>query len=228
MRARAVIDSKGKVTLLSSEETVLTKYPQIVSALEALHYANIEFDGELYRHGLDFNEIMQDTYKESLEYHIFDIVLPGRPQYMRTIGLNALIQDSEAIKRVKAVEVSTLDEVLRHHNALYERKRSTALMKFKPKKEDIYKIVGYQEEISITGSAKGSMGALILDSMLDCSGIDTTFNVGTGFTRNQRIELWRIREELVGQYARVKYQHISSANHVPRFPVFIDIYDPTK
>ena len=91
-------------------------------------------------------------------------------------------------------------------------------MKFKPKKEDEYEIVGVVEEISINGYPKGRLGALILDS-----GDGHTFNVGTGFSEDDRIRLWK--EELVGRVCKIQYQHLSSGRKVPRFPVFVNILD---
>jgi ATP-dependent DNA ligase len=41
--------------------------------------------------------------------------------------------------------------IVRHPDAPYERKRSTNIMKFKPRREDFYTIIGAEEEISIHG-----------------------------------------------------------------------------
>ena len=96
-------------------------------------------------------------------------------------------------------------------------------MKFKPKKEDTYKIISYQEEVSIEGNPKGALGSLVCSS-----GDGNTFNVGTGFTFDQRKELWKNRESLVGKLARIQYQHITSGKKVPRFPVFVEILEGEK
>ena len=66
--------------------------------------------------------------------------------------------------------------------------------------------------------SKCSLGALICRS-----GDDGTFNVGTGFTADQRSDLWSNREKLIGKIAKVQYQHLTSGKGVPRFPVFISI-----
>jgi DNA ligase-1 len=108
--------------------------------------------------------------------------------------------------------------IIRHAQAPYERKRSTMIMKFKPKKEDDYEIVGYEEEISIEGRPKNTLGSLL------CKSNDgNTFNIGTGFSKDQREHLWRVRETLPTRIAKVKYQHLTSGKQVPRFPVFVEI-----
>jgi len=92
------------------------------------------------------------------------------------------------------------------------------VMKFKPKKEDTYVIIGFNEEYSVEGTPKGRLGSL------DCaSGDGDTFSVGTGFSDDQREALWRIRESLPGAIARVQYQHLTAGKKVPRFPVFVEI-----
>jgi len=93
------------------------------------------------------------------------------------------------------------------------------------RKEDIYEIIGTREEISIEGHPKGRLDAL------SCRGNDgTVFAVGSGalLTAEGRASLWRIRESLPGRYARVKYQHLTYARGVPRFPVVVDIIDLPK
>ncbi|MBU2395725.1 MAG: ATP-dependent DNA ligase, partial [Gammaproteobacteria bacterium] len=62
-----------------------------------------------------------------------------------------------------------------------------------------------------------------LGSLICLSGDGSTFNVGTGFTAEQRQNLWRSRDSLKGKQVKVKYQHLSSAKRVPRFPVFVEI-----
>ena len=92
-------------------------------------------------------------------------------------------------------------------------------MKFKPKKSDYYVITGYQEEISIDGLPKGALGAI----RCRANEGEEEFNVGTGFSADQRRELWQTRDALPGRIVKVNYQHITSGRHVPRFPVFSEI-----
>ena len=94
------------------------------------------------------------------------------------------------------------------------------MMKFKPKKEDSYEIIGFKEELDKFGSPKGRLGALI------CKGTDgTEFSVGSGLTEDNRIAYWKDREALPGRSCRVQYQHITPGRRVPRFPVFIEVID---
>lgn len=243
-RCRAVPLSNTKqrgYLLLSSEENIFYSVPHINESLT--NYHGPELDGELYCHGMSFDQLssivsrttnLHPDYK-LVNFHVFDIV-NELPQGMRTVMLEEL-QD-----RIPHVKVSpywvcwTLDEVLRIYdmllfgnyegiivrniNAPYERKRSTLIMKFKPKKQDIYRIRWFKEEISINGVPKGRLGSLICES-----GDGETFDVGTGFTDEQRELLWKNKMDLVGKYVKVQYQHLTSGRKVPRFSVFVEILD---
>lgn len=46
------------------------------------------------------------------------------------------------------------------------------------------------------------------------------FSIGTGFTENQRSDLWNCRENLIGQVIKYKYQEVGVKDK-PRFPVFL-------
>lgn len=242
-RCRAVFDEDGHVTLYSSECNVITGVPHINRQLESMKLQNVELDGELYIHEKDFEDIHsivsrkvnQRFDSEAMEYHVFDVI-NAEPQTARMIQLNNLnynhtpnikpvqcniAHDIESIMicRDRYIDSGYEGIIIRHPFALYERKRSTYVMKFKPKKSDIYMIVGYIEEITIHGHAKGTLGALTLQG-----DDEARFNVGSGFSAEQRVNYWKIRDSLIGLWCKVEYQHITSKNKVPRFPIFSCIY----
>jgi len=240
VRCRALPTMTGGYILLSSEENVIHSVPHINMTLNNLGL-NAELDGELYCHGMSFEEIVSITSRtvnlssdfEKIQFHLFDVV-NNQPQMKRTIMIENLRDLSNYLVVSPFYLCENLDDIMeafdrivslgyegiivRHQFAPYERKRSTLVMKFKPKKEDDYEIVSTQEEISIDGIPKGSLGALVCKS-----GDGSVFSVGTGFTQDQRREMWKIRENLTGKVAKVKYQHITSGRQVPRFPVFVEI-----
>lgn len=240
VRCRAVVKN-NKVTLLSSEENEIVSVPHVNDWLKRT-VNNIELDGELYVHGMSFEDIVSITSRTknlhpdylSMQYHLFDIVSEDKEQYVRLDYLNKF-RDSLIIRVVEwyAVEhfeglMNLYNEILnqnyegiivRHPTALYTRKRSTYMMKFKPKKDDWYNVVGYKEEISKDGIPKGRLGAV------ECTGDDGhRFTVGSGFTDADRIKYWEQREELTGMICHVQYQHITPGKGVPRFPVFVELY----
>lgn len=246
IRCRAIQLETGlkgnEYLLLSSEENIIYSVPHIP---EVLSHTGIkaELDGELYCHGMSFEEILSITSRtvnirsdyNKIQFHIFDII-NDQPQMRRSLlienlkGLSPYIvvapfwlcENLDDVMRAydQVIEKGYEGIIVRHAQAPYVRKRSTMVMKFKPKKDDIYEIVGWEEEISIEGNPKGSIGSLRCES-----GDGFTFSVGTGFTRDQRNDLWRVRNSLTGKYAKVQYQHLTSGRKVPRFPVFVEVIE---
>lgn len=242
VRCRAVRGEDG-YKLLSSEENEIISVPHINKILNKLN-TRVELDGELYQHHWSFEEIVSVTGRSvnlheeywRAEYHVFDIA-DGTKAQIERLQLLKTIPFVWPIQLVPVEVASTLDDILhiydrlieagyegivvRHLMAPYVRKRSTLLMKFKPKKEDTYKVVGYKEEVSIDGKPKDRLGAL--ECISDFG--QETFYVGTGFNDDERVELWREREALVGKLAVVGYQHITPGRGVPRFPVYVRLME---
>jgi ATP-dependent DNA ligase len=240
-RCRAIIDNDGNALLLSSEENQIKSVPHIEDALKESGLRGIELDGELYRHGIPHQQVHGIVGRSKnisrdydlIEYHIFDIA-GAESQAKRTIALNS-IEFRSPLVRVPSYICSSFEDVMtvldnvmeqgyegiivRNISYPYMRKRSTGMMKFKPRAEDHYSIVGVEEEISIHGEPKQALGALVLQS-----DEGHVFKVGSGsfLTRENRQGLWKAREKVVGRVARVKYQHLTE-RRVPRFPVLIDI-----
>lgn len=241
-RCRAVFDhERGSYTLLSSSASQIISCPHIIEALNETGLKG-ELDGELYRHGMEFEQIHSRVSRtvnlredaSEIEYHIFDLVVPEARQSART----AALEDLDELRRgpLKIVDVAIAYDleginnllvsynlhgyegiVVRKRDGLYKRSRSTEIMKFKPRKSDIYLIVGYEEELDKNKFPKASLGAFI------CSdGPGREFNVGSGFTRQQRQYYWGMRDRLVGHKVKVLYQHTTNGG-VPRFPIFSEV-----
>lgn len=243
IRCRAVPIPSGGHLLLSSEENPIY-LPHIQDAIRTQkQFDGLELDGEIYRHGWPFEQIFSVASRTvnphpdapKLQFHIFDIVNDD-PQGLRSVQISQfelhdkvgpiqfspfwLCADLQAIMEVYNELISYGYEgiIVRNINAPYERKRSLWVMKFKPKQEDTYRIVGYEEELSINGSPKGQLGSL------RCVGEDgAEFSVGSGFSQRDRRALWDRREDLAGKVCRVSYQHITSGKGVPRFPIFVEV-----
>lgn len=245
VRCRAVPIQTGvsdTYMLLSSEENVIHSVPHINQALTDL-YLQSELDGELYCHGMSFEEIVSITSRtvnvhsdySKVQFHIFDII-NELPQMKRQILVDNLRDMHPNLQIAPFWICTSLDDIMKTYDHLiklgyegiivrnihapYERKRSTMVMKFKPKKEDTYEIVGGVEEVSIEGEPKNSLGALVVKS-----GDGNTFQVGTGLTRDQRVSLWKDIQSIKGKSAKIQYQHLTSGKKVPRFPVFVEVVE---
>lgn len=217
---------------------------------KAFSIADIELDGELYIHGKSQEEIhgiisrkYQNTLHEdyaSIEYHIFDIV-NDKTQIERVLELeklSELIKCSEVpfIKVVKSTLVNSIDEInslfntyidlgyegiiLRNHPARYVRKRTTNMMKFKPKKFDYYQIVDFIEAETEDRVLKNMLGAIV------CYDGITKFKVGAGtLTHDERINIWRDKDLYKNCFVKIGYQSLTSKNNVPKHGVCLEIVE---
>lgn len=240
-RCRAVRVDNSWV-LVSSTLNIITSVPHINEYFNQ----NVtwgEWDGELYRHGWDFNLIQSVVSRtvnlhpeyDAIKFHIFDCVT-GLPQAARIpLALRHLPQD-DRIEVVPCKLCNDLDDILRAYdlylsegyegivirnfNNYYVRKRSTDVMKFKPKKDDYYRIIGWKQMKDKYKQPKPMLGALV------CQGDDlTTFDVGSGMTDDFRITNWPDPQHLIGKLCHVQYQHLTP-DHSPRFPIFLEVVDP--
>lgn len=251
-RVADYVQISNTVNLLSSTERHILSLPHMFDILDEIAGSlpgPLELDGELYRHGWNFERIHSVVSKTTsyhsdsamIQYHVFDVILSGMTQLERAVWLKEWWeklpnQAKNVIHLVQSSVVHSFEElmnnyhiylnqgyegiIVRNLDAEYVRKRSTYIMKFKPKKFDVYIITGYKEEISKDGHPKGILGALI------CRGDDgTSFDVGSGLKYAQKIKYWRERNILKGKFVKVQYQHLTPGKGVPRFPVFIEIKD---
>lgn len=244
VRCRSIpiqVGSEGNETLLlSSEENIIYGVPHLNIELRGI---TVELDGELYCHGMNFEGIVSITSRtvnihpdhKRIQFHIFDVVNEELQMKRQLIIENLrdlnpwlviapfwICESLDSVMRAydTIIEMGYEGIIVRHTQAPYVKKRSIYVMKLKPKKEDIYKIVGFNEEISINGIPKNRLGSLI------CTGSDRTeFKAGSGFSVDDRIRLWDDKDSLIGKYVRIAYQHMTSGRKVPRFPIFMEVLD---
>ena len=225
---------QGGYIFLTSEENPVLLLPHINEALLNSNLTDVILDGEFYNHHLFLEgghelihgivsrtKNIHPRYKE-MEFHLFDVE-DEEPQTIRlrtVVGIGGM--DIPYIKPAPYWLCSNLDEVkkaydnivnilgyegiiIRHFCNPYEKKRSLYVMKFKPKKKDTYKIIGWNEEISKDGIPKGRIGSLTLSSQSD-----DVFSVSAGLNDEERNDLWDIRDTLSTMNAVVHYQHLTN------------------
>ena len=161
----------ASVTLISSEGNYFQSVPHLIEPLHRLAQLTgpIELDGELYVKGMSFEQVHSIVGRtvnlsadhDIMQLHLFDVVDENLPQWerLKILGRVKSLCSSPEIQFVQNKLVETFDEILRaydsfvedgyegiiirHVDAQYVRRRSLYVLKFKPKKEDIYHIVGF-------------------------------------------------------------------------------------
>lgn len=254
-RCRVLLSRGEAPKLLSSTGNLIVSVPHINRALAewykaigtGCHMKPIELDGELYCHGMDFNNIHSIVSREYLEtlhedrrqisLHLFDVIEQGtqleRLENLAFVKRGVSRYDIPFIKIVDTYFANNLQGIMEHYeefikqgyegmiircpNNLYERKRSRRVMKFKPKAFDYYTIKDVYEAESMEGIAKGMIGGFIVSSG------EELFKVGAGtLTHKQRIEYWEQRDRLQGKTLHVKYQ-TKQENDIPRFAIALRV-----
>ena len=255
-RCRAVWHDTHGYLLISSTERIIESVPHINAALNKTGL-RAELDGELYRHGSTFEEISSVVSRtvnlhpehQAIEFHIFDVVNEEATQLNRAMWLADNFVPTEKLAFVETQVAESLEEIMNHYvqflnkayegivvrhiNAPYLRRRSTWVMKFKPKKDDWYKVFGYSLEKDKHGNPKpGRLGRIIMadgdmpflyEYPYDKKLPEGYFSAGSGLTDDQRARYWAERDRLPGSLCHVQYQHITPGKQVPRFPVFVEV-----
>ena len=252
-------EQPSRSMLVSSEENPFFSVPHINQAIVDQGLTWLELDGELYCHGLSFEEIHSRVSRTvnfhshylAIEYHIFDIIDEQSSQSQRLSKLLDL-HLAPPLKLVPSYMAYNFDDVMRLYNRFIEdgyegmivrkldmpyiRRRMVGMMKFKEKKSDTYKIKGYSEELTIDLTPKDTLGRLLCaseDINIPWLGLypantkppNGYFGVGTGFSNEERFNIWKDPEILKGKFVKVSYQHLTSGKKVPRFPVFVEIIE---
>ena len=227
--------------LLSSEENVIHSVPHLNEIIAGLGL-RAELDGELYCHGMSFEQILSITSRSvnlhpdyrRIQFHCFDIV-NDQPQMKRSLiienlrGLSFhlvispfwLCSDLDDLKQTydKVISLGYEGIIVRNSMGPYETKRSLWVMKFKPKGSDTYRIIGWKEEVSINGTPKGRIGSIVLSSQAG-----DMFAVSAGLSDEKKAKLWEVREQLAGKDAIVHYQHLTDRK-IPKGSFNIEIID---
>ena len=140
----------------------------------------------------------------------------------------------------KYVEAGWEGVITRDPMAPYKCGKSTAIQAWMGKLKQFidaeFLIVGYEERMHNTNepttnergltqrssAQAGKVGRGDLGALICRTAAGHEFGVGTGFTDEQRAAFWRVRAELTGQLAKVKY-HAVGSHEVPVLPVFLQI-----
>jgi len=223
--------------LYSSCGNIMPFFIKLKEELFDLKLYGINFDGEMYCHGMPRERIHsicsrrvnRHPDEDLLSLYAFDVVEEALNQKARILALNGLFFPGEFIVKVESIFapktelVSLTDQfikegyegaIIRHPQGLYTPRKTGLMLKFKPTEEDVYPIVGYTEEVDIHGWNKNRLGSV---QVQDSDG--HIFSIGTGNALDDegRAFWWRPekRQTLTKLFARVKHSAIMTVNGLP-------------
>ena len=226
---------------LKSGSTLISRKNKEIDTMS--HVAN-EFkvladtlDGELYAHGLSFQDNMKLIKKyrknesEKVKYHIYDIVLPNLKFSERYSLLKAIFASEKPVhsELVPTFLIRNKQELLEKHkqflsegyegtivrwgNSGYEiNKRSGSLLKFKDFQDLACEIV------DVEPSEKRPTQGIFICELED----GRTFGTGMKFSFEEREEILANKKDYIGKTAEIRFFEYTD-DGLPRFPVCVGI-----
>jgi len=192
-------------------------------------------DGEIYIHGMSFQEIVRRVKKyrkdktEELEYWIYDQINKDTFEVRnKKIANNFSKNKSMKLVYVPTVEVNSEIEIKKWHDKWVQEgfegviiRNKEGLYKVKHRSADLQKYKMFEDnEFTIIGGHEGSgpdVGTVVFE-------VETTdhkkFSVRPKGTREMRAEWFKNLKKLIGKELTVRYQQLSDSN-IPIFPVGI-------
>lgn len=247
----AIIKENGKIRMVSRQNKPMIGYIDIEKEANLLP-DNTLYDGELIainNQNLHSKDLYRKTteitgskgVKTNIQFNCFDMIplnefykgksilpfiarkqtiqnLIKHYQFQWIVDVPILYQGSD-----KTIIMPLLNQVIQQGeeglmlnliNGKYECKRTNVILKIKQFYSQDLKIIGFEEG---DGALKGTLGSLLVDYK------GYTVGVGTGFSQEQRLDIWNNKSNYLGKLAEIKYVAESSNEKGGvslRFPVF--------
>lgn len=222
----------NEITLTSREGKPITTMSHVVETLKFVMKDGDTFDGELYHHEMEFEQIAsaikkQKETSESIVYNVYDYVAdrPFAERIRKIFGQLNRLGSGNAVVPVETNRVLGEDDLtelqrryidtglegamLRHGDAGYEAgKRSATLLKVKTFKDAEFPVTGFRV-------GKGDIAIFV------CKTADGhPFEVTAPGSLVEKRKYLQQAENYVGKMLTVKYQDFTATEQpVPRFPV---------
>ena len=225
----------GMRSLATEEDGFMSRTGKVIDTINHIILTDLEnsvLDGELYAHGISFQENMKLLKKyrkgetEQVKYHVYDVVMDApffkRHDYLLSLAIENqniklvptyLVNNEEEIKEYHAQFVSKGYEgtMIRHSNEGYAvNKRSSQLLKYKDFIDEVYTV----NEVW-PSEARPDQGVV---ECVTSEGV--TFTCGMKFSHADREEILINKENYLGQKAEIRFFEYTDGG-LPRFPVCI-------
>ena len=229
----------GMRALGTEEDGFISRTGKPIDTLRHIVLADLEdhiLDGELYAHGISFQENMKLIKKyrphltEQVKYHVYDIVMdaPFEVRYKTLISIASDIPDVhivethliESQEQLIAFHQQFIAEgyegtMIRHSEEGYQvNKRSSQLLKYKDFLDEVYQVVDV-----IPSESRPEQG-IVVCALNVVRSPKVVFNCGMKFPHEAREEILRNKHMYIGQMAEVRFFEFTDGG-LPRFPVCV-------
>lgn len=226
----------GMRSLGTEDDGFMSRTGKAIDTLGHIVLADLDdavLDGELYAHGISFQENMKLIKKyrkgetEQVKYHVYDMVMDA-PFIQRYEKVCELVADNPNIELVPTHIANNELEVaffhaqfvsegyegtmVRHSEEGYAvNKRSSQLLKYKDFLDEVYTV----NEVW-PSEARPEQGVV---ECVTPQGV--TFTCGMKFSHAEREEILRNKEEYIGKKAEIRFFEYTDGGVIPRFPVCV-------
>lgn len=230
----------GMRALGTEDDGFMSRTGKEIDTLKHIVLADLEdvvLDGELYAHGISFQENMKLIKKyrpnltEQVKYHVYDIVMDA-PFNERHDTLASLIRalDNPNIELVPTYLAFNKQQINEFHQAFiaegYEgtmvrligegytvNKRSSQLLKYKDFLDEVYEVVDV-----IPSESRPEQGVVVCAKP---NGMGAThFNCGMKFSHAEREEILANKQNYIGKMAEIRFFEYTDGG-LPRFPTCV-------
>lgn len=228
----------GMRALGSEENTMMSRTGKFIDTITHIKFPPVlgdtVLDGELYAHGISFQENMKLIKKysagktELIQYHVYDLILDA-PFHVRHHLLKELVAGVPNIVLVETLVINNYKELTDFHQrniaAGYEgtmvrhsqegyavNKRSSQLLKLKDFIDEVYEVVDVEPSES-----RPEQGVVVCKGT-DNTGHGFTFGCGMKFSHADREEILRNKQNYIGKKAEIRFFEFTD-DGIPRFPV---------
>ena len=160
-----------------------------------------------------------------------EVYATRRERYLDTFVAGTLVRALPVLGHTTKKDIPTWSDyatangfegvMLNDPNARYETKRVRGLLKVKKMHTADLLVVGFEQ--AIDGKNRGGLKSIIVQ--LDD---DNTFNVSSGLTEEQRIDIWENQDNYIGKIIEIKYFEETTnkeGGRSLRFPVVLGFRD---
>lgn len=234
----------GMRSLGTEDDGFMSRTGKSIDTLGHIVLADLDdniLDGELYAHGISFQENMKLIKKyragetEQVKYHVYDIVMDA-PFSERHSYLLSLAIENQSIELVPTYVVNNELDVayyhaqfvsqgyegtmIRHSNEGYAvNKRSSQLLKYKDFLDEVYEVVDV-----VPSESRPEQGVVVCGK-IHYGKERTLFNCGMKFSHAEREEILANKQNYIGKMANIRFFEYTDSG-LPRFPVCYGFYHP--
>jgi len=226
---------KNNIQMISRKNRKIDTLPHIDNIVLPIYDDDIYLDGELYAHGLSFQDNMKLIKKNKpdsikIEYHVYDLI-SDKPFIDRYKELSRLIRHINYINLVPTYEINNEEEMKEYHKQFLAKGYEGTIIRHGTKSYEINKrsdsLLKYKDfiDISITITnikASEKIPNHGVPEFYWKGAKNDTLSAGVKMSHKDREDLLINKNKYIGKTAELRFFEYSDTG-VPRFPVMVGI-----